>query len=864
MKNRKIIIFNLALAFLSMLFIPPLLSAQGLVNNGASIVVKQDAGVVINGENGNYNNKTSGETDGQIFLDGKISLRGSWYNNSDNTVFANPDETGLVVFGESPEKAIQELGGTGVSTFENLTLSEGTMSKIVADAEIRVMYNLILEGNLEVNGDLYIEGSFTNNGTITGTGTVYYQSTEPQQVAPGSYPNLVLDNPGGLILEDSVFVQTELALSQGSLVLGEHNLVLGPNCVVTQSKAPATWVDATSTGMVIKMFNKTGTFEFPVGNFGTTPAYTPVTVDVLSANFDEGQISVRLKPEAHPDNNTGVDFPNYLKRFWVLESSGLSNFSYNAKFYYDSLDVVGEESEIEGAKFIDSLGLWKHFSHVNGDEHYFEALGLNSFSVFSGVQENRAPTVAISYPTEGQSVCDTSIIVTGTAADIDGDLRKVFVRVNQGDWHPATGSENWSIDLSLPLGQQKIIAKAIDFQGLESDLGEVTVIVGVQKIELSYGWSLISSYLDPTDPDIVNLWADVVSEENLRLMISMDGIYAPAPFNINTLTNWDVLKGYKVKMNATDTLVIEGYALPENEANFDAGANIIPVLTNQPTPLLDVFDNPQNDIKYILDLTTTQIYWPGGDIYTLTDLNPGKGYLANFNNPVTLTYPEHTPGTKSANQGLSPSEGPWACTRTVNFHLISLTSEAINDLENADFLGAFDSEGNCVGYTPSGKTSGNILLTVYGNDETSSKKDGFLEGEFLHFRSFSMADNSETELRGTFSESFTSHDGLFITDGLSAVVSFKEGETGIGESMMVSSVQVYPNPASDELNIVFDNFKSDNEIQIELVNSGGSMVLKSNILQKHSKLDLANLQPGVYVLKIIQGGETSYKKVVVQ
>jgi len=62
--------------------------------------------------------------------------------------------------------------------------------------------------------------------------------------------------------------------------------------------------------------------------------------------------------------------------------------------------------------------------------------------------------------------------------------------------------------------------------------------------------------------------------------------------------------------------------------------------------------------------------------------------------------------------------------------------------------------------------------------------------------------------------------------------------------------KVYPNPASDELNIVFDNFFMDNEIHKELVSSTGSIVLKTNILQKETKLDLGNMQPGVYIFKI--------------
>ncbi|MCF8365825.1 MAG: hypothetical protein K9H16_08590, partial [Bacteroidales bacterium] len=425
MKNKYLIIVCL-------LFWGTILHAQGIKNNGASIVVKQGAEVVIDGSNGGFTNQTFDGSDGQLYLDGQILLKGNWFNNAAGEVFAAPNETGLVIFGDNPVKVVQQLGGAGVTRFENLTVNSATTAEIPAETEIRVMFNFILNGTLDIYGDLYIEGSYTNNGEITGTGTVHYESTSPQVVAPGWYPNLVLDNPGGLILSDSVYVETELVLSQGSLVLGDKNLVLGSNCIITETKAPGTWIDATGTGMVIKLFDKVGTFEFPVGNFGSTPVYSPVTVEIISATFEDAQISVRLKPEVHPDNNTGPDFPNYLTRYWVVEAGGLSDVEYNIRFDYSESDVVGTEADIEGAKFIVADGLWKHFPHVNSDEHYFEALSQSSFSGFTGVQENRIPEIFISYPSDGLSVYDTPTTVTGTAYDIDGDLREVYLRVNEG------------------------------------------------------------------------------------------------------------------------------------------------------------------------------------------------------------------------------------------------------------------------------------------------------------------------------------------------------------------------------------------------------------------------------------------------
>ena len=127
-----------------------------------------------------------------------------------------------------------------------------------------------------------------------------------------------------------------------------------------------------------------------------------------------------------------------------------------------------------------------------------------------------------------------------------------------------------------------------------------------------------------------------------------------------------------------------------------------------------------------------------------------------------------------------------------------------------------------------------------------------------------MADNSENELRATFSESFASYDGLFTTNGLSAITAFKAGETGIGENMTAASVQVYPNPAMDVLNITLTGFETLSGLEASLISAESRLVRTLDITTFVSKINIRDLQPGVYILKIMHDGEMTYKKVVVR
>ena len=389
-----------------------------------------------------------------------------------------------------------------------------------------------------------------------------------------------------------------------------------------------------------------------------------------------------------------------------------------------------------------------------------------------------------------------------------------------------------------------------------------------QTIHIPKGWSYISSWLEPTNPNIINLWQEVVGANNLVILTGTAGIYAPPPLYINTLQTWDVDKGYKVKMNHQDDLVIDGRPLDDKSVTFPAGVHLIPVLTNQTTPLDEAFSNPANDILYLLDIYTNQVYWPDGQINTLTELVPGKGYLANFKNQVTLSYPELGDCSKSKGEPMPPADGPWPVVRTSGIHLISVSAEAMNGLQNADYIGAFDSQGNCVGYVPVEKSGKNLLLTVYGDEPITAENDGLMEGELLRFRSFSLGDNAEKELTATFNPTFPNADGLFYINGLSGISGFKESSTGLGENNLAASVEIYPNPAKDMLNITLTGFKTlsglKKGITATLLTAEGKVVKTFSITSPTTQLDVADLQTGIYLLKITSENQIVVKRLVKQ
>ncbi len=89
--------------------------------------------------------------------------------------------------------------------------------------------------------------------------------------------------------------------------------------------------------------------------------------------------------------------------------------------------------------------------------------------------------------------------------------------------------------------------------------------------------------------------ADIGIPENLTTMLGELGIYLPYT-SINSIGNWNIFKGNKVKYQYTNELITQGDTLNDNSVTFSAGFHIIPVLSNVPAPIAQIFIEPINDV----------------------------------------------------------------------------------------------------------------------------------------------------------------------------------------------------------------------------------------------------------------------------
>ena len=274
-------------------------------------------------------------------------------------------------------------------------ITSGSAMIVVAGTSVVSMTNLVINsgGALNNSGMVTLKMNLANENLIPdslGTGTISLSGTTNQAIGGQSiFQNLIIQNPAGVTIAGNTRVNGILTLTNGNVSLGSNNLHLGPSANIAGSPSPAVMIIVTGSGTLRKEFpfGFTGTFTYPVGDDTETPEYSPVTVDLTAGVFSSGNyIGVNLKNNVYPDPNiTG----NYLNRYWNITQSGIANFNCNATFQYLPSDVVGIEALISCTK-VNPLP-WVTYALANAPAHQLSALGITSFSSFTGVKSSTPP-----------------------------------------------------------------------------------------------------------------------------------------------------------------------------------------------------------------------------------------------------------------------------------------------------------------------------------------------------------------------------------------------------------------------------------------------------------------------------------------
>jgi hypothetical protein len=171
---------------------------------------------------------------------------------------------------------------------------------------------------------------------------------------------------------------------------------------------------------------------------------------------------------------------------------------------------------------------------------------------------------------------------------------------------------------------------------------QVTITLVTQDIPLAAGWNMISTYIQPDETDMEDIFADIV-ENTVIVKNNLGQIYFPM-FEINDIGSWNLYHGYQVYMSQADTMSISGVqAIPQSSTmNLSAGWNMIAYLRDSPMDIQIALAPIVIDENLVIAKDNLgNVYFPAFEINMIGDMIPGQGYQIYLLSGATLIYPEN-------------------------------------------------------------------------------------------------------------------------------------------------------------------------------------------------------------------------------
>lgn len=157
-------------------------------------------------------------------------------------------------------------------------------------------------------------------------------------------------------------------------------------------------------------------------------------------------------------------------------------------------------------------------------------------------------------------------------------------------------------------------------------------------VTLAPNWSLISSHVDPAQPDIPDLFAELNNRGTLLFVKDGQGhFYSPA-FDYNDIPFWNFREGYLVKVAETDDLTIIGEPVAsDTPIPLQEGWNTIAYFPEEEVEVPDAFANIAEFLLIAKD-GDGNFYVPNQGYNSIPPLHRGTGYQVKVSDDTELIW----------------------------------------------------------------------------------------------------------------------------------------------------------------------------------------------------------------------------------
>ena len=274
--------------------------------------------------------------------------------------------------------------------------------------------------------------------------------------------------------------------------------------------------------------------------------------------------------------------------------------------------------------------------------------------------------------------------------------------------------------------------------GYSALAGLTTVPTGPseQLLLLPSGWSNFSTYMSPENMDMGAFLSPIISD----LIIAKDNAgnaYLPE-WNFNGIGDLSVGQGYQAKLSNENQLLVFGeYMMPENHPiDLSAGWNMIGYLRLEPAAadavLADI--NATGNLIIAKDYLGSA-YLPEWNFNGIGNMVAGQAYQLKINNEDVLQYLSNDDSYRmSATEVTENNVYHFAKIAPTDNNMTVVIEDAAWDVlpTEGSEIAAFDKDGNMVGSAI--YSSPVTVVTVWGDDATTTSKDGMLVSESVSFK----------------------------------------------------------------------------------------------------------------------------------
>ncbi|MBC7884996.1 MAG: T9SS type A sorting domain-containing protein, partial [Saprospiraceae bacterium] len=380
-----------------------------------------------------------------------------------------------------------------------------------------------------------------------------------------------------------------------------------------------------------------------------------------------------------------------------------------------------------------------------------------------------------------------------------------------------------------------------------------------QIITLRQNWNTISSYVNPDNPDMLALLASLGNK--VVLIKDEKGKSAIPSQGINDLGNWDVKKGYQIRMIESTTLSITGTKTEPsaNPISVSSEWKIISNLCENGNSPASQWSSIASSIVIIKD-QDGKSYIPSAMIDDLKCLKPGFGYHVRGINNASFTYncsgncnPFHQEVVYSRSTEMPYNIEPLNSGNNATIVFTQQVCESF--LLPEDIIYVFNSSGMLCGKWKYDGTA--IGMPVWGDDlHTGDVIEGLLESEPMIFK-IKSHDGRFYDMNIKFkdADNIYTRDGIYYAAHLEKVAEEKNQD-----------ILIYPNPTSQWVNVSFLSNEIPQNVEISIFDGQGKMVQKfdsQNPETNDFSIPVQSLHSGVYLFRINLDNRKYYKKVLI-